>query len=87
MHFKFSKHALMQMKRRGIKKELVEKIIHNPDNIIRQDKELRIYSKLVNELVNESSKNYLYRVFMNDLKEPKLVVTVYKTSKTQKYGY
>ena len=75
MHFKFSKHALMQMERRGIKKELVEKIIHNPDNIIKQDKELRIYSKLV----NESSKDYLYRVFMNDLKEPKLVVTVYET--------
>ncbi|MCB5260573.1 MAG: DUF4258 domain-containing protein [Candidatus Cloacimonetes bacterium] len=79
MHFKFSKHALMQMERRGIKKELVEKIIHNPDKIIKQDKELRIYSKLVNELVNESSKDYLYRVFMNDLKEPKLVVTVYET--------
>ena len=74
MNFKFSKHALMQMERRGIKKELVEKIIHNPDKIIKQDKELRIYSKLVNELVNESSKDYLYRVFMNDLKEPKLVV-------------
>ena len=39
MHFKFSKHALMQMERRGIKKELVEKIIHNPDKIIKQDKE------------------------------------------------
>jgi hypothetical protein len=71
------------MEQRGIKKELVEKIIHNPDNIIRQDKELRIYSKLV----IESSKDYLYRVFINTLKEPKLVVTVYKTSKIKKYGY
>ena len=52
------------MERRGIKKELVAEIIHNPDNITWQDKELRIYSKLV----NESSKDYLYRVFMNDLK-------------------
>jgi hypothetical protein len=77
----------MQIERRGIKKELVEQIIHNPDSIISQDKELRIYSKLVNELVNESSKDYLYRVFINILKKPKLVVTVYKTSKTQKYGY
>ncbi len=71
------------MERRGIKKDHIEKIIHNPDSITEQDKELRIYSKLV----NESSKDYLYRVFINTLKEPKLVVTVYKTSKIQKYGY
>jgi len=83
MHFNFSNHALIQMRRRGIKEELITDIIHNPDKIVEQDEELSVYSKVV----NEDSKVYLYRVFLNHVKEPKVVVTVYKTSKLEKYGY
>jgi hypothetical protein len=83
MQIKFSNHALTQMKRRDISKKLVIDIITNPGKISNQDNELSIYSKVV----NEQSKNYLYRVFINQLKKPGLVVTVYKTSKLQKYGY
>lgn len=83
MHFDFSNHALTQMELREIRKEMIIDIIQNPDKIVEQDEELSVYSKVV----NEDSKIYLYRVFLNLVKEPKVVVTVYKTSKLEKYGY
>jgi hypothetical protein len=35
--------------------------------------------------LQENDKYYLYRVFVNHDKKPPLVVTVYKTSKIEKY--
>jgi hypothetical protein len=83
MEFEFSKHALDQMEHRCISKELVLSIVLQPDTIVDQDETTRIYSKLV----DEDSKNYLYRVFVNYLKEPLIIITAYKTSKIEKYGY
>lgn len=82
MKTEFSKHALEQMNRRDIEAKLVEFIVENADNIIDQEDTIKIYSKLV----IENSKTYLYRVFIFCLKNPALIVTVYKTSKTDKYA-
>jgi len=71
------------MERRDITRELVLSIVGQPDSMIAQDEEIRICSRLV----AEKSKLYLYRVFINYLKSPMLVITVYKTSKIEKYGY
>jgi hypothetical protein len=83
MEFEFSKHALDQMGYRSISKELVLSIVLQPDTMVDQDDTTRIYSKLV----DEGSKNYLYRVFVNYLKDPLIIITAYKTSKIEKYGY
>ena len=80
MIYEFSQHALEQMIRRDIDAKLVQYVIEKSDNIIDQDDTIKIYSKLV----IENSKTYLYRVFINCLKNPALIVTVYKTSKTDK---
>ncbi|MFW6277294.1 MAG: DUF4258 domain-containing protein [Prolixibacteraceae bacterium] len=82
MDFKFSNHALTRLKRRNISAEKVLQVINNPDSISIQDKTITVYSKLV----REESKTYLYRVFVNQLKNPYLVITAYKTSKIKKYG-
>lgn len=82
MKFEFSKHALDQMIRRNLSKEQVKSIIEQPDFIAIQDSCIKVYSKLL----TENSKSYLYRVFMNELKKPALIITVYKTSKTDKYA-
>lgn len=82
MKFEFSRHALDQMIRRSILKEQVKSIIENPDSIAIQDADTKVYSKLI----TENSKSYLYRVFINELKKPSLIITVYKTSKTDKYA-
>ncbi|OFX62043.1 MAG: hypothetical protein A2066_05660 [Bacteroidetes bacterium GWB2_41_8] len=83
MEFEFSKHAIDQMGYRSISKETVLSIVLQPDTIVDQDETTRIYSKLV----YKDSKKYLYRVFVNYLKDPMIIITVYKTSKIEKYGY
>jgi hypothetical protein len=82
MEFELSKHAINQMIRRSIMKEQVESVVEQPDSIIVQDSDTKVYSKLI----TENSKNYLYRVFVNCVRNPTLIITVYKTSKTKKYG-
>jgi len=81
MNFEFSKHALDQMIRRSIQKEQVKMTLEDPDSISIQDSGTKVYSKLI----SENSKSYLYRVFLNELKKPSLIITVYKTSKIDKY--
>ncbi len=71
------------MQSRGILNETIHQILNEPDTIQSQDENTTIYSKLV----EEDSKTYLYRVFVNTTKVPALVITVYKTSKIEKYGH
>lgn len=83
MELTFSKHALDQITYRDISKEMVLSVVNYPDLIIQQDEGIRIYSKLV----EEGSKIYLYRVFVNYVKNPVVIITAYRTSKIKKYGY
>lgn len=76
MNFDFSKHALLQMNLRNISQSEVINVLQNPDKI-NTENEIHIY-----QLVQLG---YLYRVFVNPIKNPKLVITVYKTSKINKY--
>ena len=82
MDFKFSNHALTRMKSREISKNTVLEIIEHPDEIAIEDESITIYLKFV----EENSKPYLYRVFVNNLRNPPLIITTYKTSKIKKYG-
>ena len=68
------------MKLRNISEVDVLDIIANPENIIAQDG-LKVYQKVL----QIDSKSYLFRIFVNDLISPNLVVTVYRTSKISKY--
>jgi len=83
MKVEFTRHALDRMKARGIIKEDVISFLKNYDSITMQDVDTAVYSKLV----IESNKTYLYRIFVNSTKNPVIVITVYKTSKIEKYGY
>ncbi len=76
MNFVFSKHALEQMELRGISKTIVEQILENPSQTKEEDG-IKIYQSIVD--------NYLIRIFVNENKDPKLIITVYKTSKIKKY--
>lgn len=76
--FVLSKHALDQIKLRGISEGLVWKVLENPDQIVNED------GKKVYQSVIENGR-FLIRIFVNYKKTPKVVVTVYKTSKVKKY--
>jgi len=42
-------------------------------------------NEIVNEVLYDSKNKYLYRVFVNICKKSALIITVYKTSKIEKY--
>ena len=76
--FEFSNHALEQVKLRGISKEVVRKILLNPDQIVAEEGK-KVYQSLVDD------GRSLIRIFVNHKKNPKIIITVYKTSKIKKY--
>ena len=79
--FTFSKHSIEQMRNRNISMEIVLKILEDPKEIIFEN-ERTIYQSIVSF---ENEKEYLVRIIVNSLKNPKTVITVYKTSKLKKY--
>ncbi len=81
MNFEFSKHALEQMIIRDVSKDIVMKVLENPDEI-KQEDGMSIYQSIIPYL---DEGNYLIRVFVNSNKIPNLIVPVYKTSKISKY--
>ena len=80
MKFKFSKHALEQMHLRQISRQTVEKILTKPEQ-----KKRETGKTIYQSVVMRSGKIFLIRIFVNHLKNPNLIITVYKTSKIKKY--
>ena len=80
MNYKISRHAVEQMKKRNISEEIVDKVINQPEQIINEET-YTIYQSII----DEKGKTYLYRVFVNIKNNPYVVITVYKTSKKDKY--
>ena len=81
MAFIYSIHAIEQMELRGLNKSIVDDVLKSPGRIIMETSGVNIYQKIVLEI----DKPYLYRVFVNTEKNPPLVITAYKTSKTDRY--
>jgi hypothetical protein len=76
-----SKHAHEQIRMRNISEDIIMEILLHPDSMYRESSDLLVIQKVV----KERNKPYLYRVFVNTEKHPNLVVTAYKTSKLFKY--
>jgi hypothetical protein len=82
MKFKFSRHAEEEMLRRQVPRNIVEAVLERPDEIVDEYGDKKAYQSLV---AFESGKSYLVRVIVDDAAVPKSVVTVYRTSKVEKY--
>jgi hypothetical protein len=82
MSFKFTRHAEEEMLRRQIPRELVEAVLEKPDEIVDEYGDKKAYQSQLNL---GSGKIYLVRVIVDDAAEPKSVVTVYRTSKIERY--
>ncbi len=76
----YSNHFLEQMQLRSLSIKNVEDALQSPDSIVIED-DLTVYQKMI----IESNKPYLLRIFVNEHKQPPVAVTVYKTSKIDKY--
>ncbi len=78
-----SKHAREQMKKRGISEEMVFEIVQSPDQEISEYFDKKIYQSI--KYFEKDKKEFLVRVFVNIIKQPNLVITVYRTTKIEKY--
>jgi hypothetical protein len=81
--YSFSKHAKERMDSRGISSSMVKDVVKNPGAVIEESDCMRIYQKVL----IEHQRKRLLRVFINICKDPKLIITAYKTSKIDKYEY
>ena len=79
MH-QFSQHFIEQMEIRNIGMDVATDVLNNPQHTTKED-ELIVYQKLI----NKNNKQYLLRIFVNEIKYPPVVVTGYLTSKINKY--
>jgi hypothetical protein len=77
MSIKFTKHALQRIKKRKISKDEILKTINNPD-LLKKD----LYG---NSVAQKMIERRLLRVFYFSEGDAKIVITAYKTSKTEKY--
>jgi hypothetical protein len=71
------------MKRRDITELQIQEVLHNPQ----QTEEIRSGRRLFQSMVSfkDGKKMYLLRIFVDIDKDPAEVVTVYRTSKIEKY--
>lgn len=82
MEFIISKHCKEQLQLRNIPEDLISQILHAPMQITKEDECTMVYQSIISA---ENEKKYLYRIFVNICKQPNLVITVYRTSKIDKY--
>jgi len=79
---RFTAHALEEMQRRGIAREQVEAVLSQPEQILLGRNRRTIYQSRIRF---DGEKQYLLRVFVDETISPSVVITVYRTSKIQKY--
>ena len=68
------------MKSRNISSAEVMDVIQYPDEVLKETCKSVFQKKIL-----KNNSLYLYRVFINTCKDPELIITVYKTSKIEKY--
>lgn len=79
---KFLPHCEDRIKERGIDKELAKKTIFEPEQVISEGKRTIFHRRYKDKVRN---KEYLLRVFVEKKGKETEVVSVYRTSKIQKY--
>jgi hypothetical protein len=81
--FVFTNHALTEMARREITQEDVRTVLANPEQMQMVREGRAVYQAKFD--VSEPPKTYILRVFLDIDRKPPYVVTVYRTSKIEKY--
>jgi hypothetical protein len=82
LRWRLSKHARVELMRRGIPLSLVAEVIANPQQIVAGRNVLKTYQS---KIVRADGRVLLLRIVVDDTIEPMVVVTAYRTSKVDKY--
>lgn len=83
--YRISDHARMEMNRRGIAEEVVETVLVKAEQVIETPSGRKILQGRIRFPAAPTGRLYLIRVVVDPAEEPPLVITVYRTSKVQKY--
>jgi hypothetical protein len=80
----FTNHAIDQIKRRGLKSETIEEIIINPQQkfMDTENPKRMIYQSVV---IDQTNKEKIIRVVIEESEKYILVITSYKSSNIKKY--
>ena len=81
MKYRLSSHAEEEIERRRIPLAVVEAILGKPDQIVPERGLVRAYQSRW----DFGGKMFLVRVMVDDSLDPAVVVTVYRTSKIERY--
>ncbi len=81
MNHELSKHVQLEMERRGIPMAVVQSVLSAPAQKVPEHGDVVWYQSKVE--INQ--KPYLVRVMVNETATPPKAVTVYRTSKINKY--
>ena len=81
--FVFTDHALSEMTRRQITEKDVKKVLAKPEQTEMVREGRAVYQSRLE--MDNPPKTYLLRVFVDIDPKPPYVVTVYRTSKIEKY--
>lgn len=81
MEYTLSFHASQEIENRQIPLELLEMVLNEPQQIYVDEFDILVYQSV---LGFPNSKKYLLRIFLAD-KDPKHIITIYRTSKIDKY--
>ena len=82
MNFEITEHAIDELARREIPRELLNEVLYSPQQIVPTYGDRKVYQS---QLYFGEGKTYLLRVVVDDNEQPPKVVTLYKTSKISKY--
>lgn len=77
MKIDITRYANERMEKYNVPEDLVKETIHNPDSVVDGYGGRKIYQKKLN--------SYIVRVIVEENKEIKRVITVYK-AKSERYG-
>lgn len=80
--FKLSAHAKEEILKRSLDMDVVWRTLQQPGQILDAGNGNHC---LQSKFIDPFGKTYLMRIFVNPTKEPQTVITLYKTSKIDKY--
>lgn len=82
MKFRLSRHALEEIERRGIPRDMLDELLRNPQQVLPDRDGKKVYQS---QMEFGRSKLFLLRAIVNEAVNPAVVVTVYRTSQIGKY--
>ena len=82
MNYALSRHAQAELGLRQIPRELLESVLQAPQQVVPERGTKKAYQS---QLDFGGGRKFLLRVIVDDAINPAMVVTVYRTSKINKY--